>query len=214
MSFEKLTGESCSDIIFELPLPTTGIMALEKRMPLPNVDLAARDFGGNVMMHFLTQIHFRRHLREIRDWLYQPTATGEAQPANMTLEDVMRAVLRELPPQLCWDQPAADILDMRLRAQWSAALIHIYRPFVRHILDFNFNLAHGTRHPVDAAFDGCRIAGLPSIPEGATSADEIPASVLRYAFLAIQGLIQSTSSFQREDSKRCALTNIFGAAYA
>src|SRR5438105_10936511 len=67
-----------SDILAELPLPHSGLLAYEQDMPYPNVILLGGEdgegFSEAVLGSYQAQLYLRKHLNSIHKMFYAPSA--------------------------------------------------------------------------------------------------------------------------------------------
>ncbi|KAL7622774.1 hypothetical protein AAE478_006453 [Parahypoxylon ruwenzoriense] len=207
-----------SDILAELPLPQSGILLYEDRMPYPNSEYAVNQgFSGHIVTGYIAQLYLRKQLNQVHNLLYDP----EKQKKGITLDDPaieegikgiekMLGNSRHLwvPTSYLWsdeDPPANDILGARLRAKYWGSQVILYRPFLRAILE-----REPRPYPNQAGSPNNQPpAGLDEAPPNVDS------RILRYAGLAIYALIESTRAFHGiPNSQRIIITNVFGTAHA
>ncbi|KAJ9131258.1 Zn(2)-C6 fungal-type DNA-binding domain protein [Coniochaeta hoffmannii] len=190
-----------SDIIAELPLAQSGVLAWQERIPLPNQYLASRyGFNPRILSSFSAQVYIRKNLNEIHQKLYSPSREEVPQVAGLVTELLMVKYIEEaLEITKCFpqefqfglnDPPARDILSARICAKWWEAQVITTRPFIRHILHL--------RETLD--------------PQATKSA--IPTSVIQNAEKGVIALIQSTRAFHGLEPGRFVITNVFGTAHA
>ncbi|KAK0719508.1 hypothetical protein B0H67DRAFT_154506 [Lasiosphaeris hirsuta] len=207
-----------SDIIAELPLPQSHILAFEEIMPYPNVDLAKTlGFQEEVLQSYLAQLYLRKSLNQIHQMLYNPENPAlQAQsgtPAENIIEYIQTSLdMRFVPPGFKFehsDPPARDILAARLRAKYWGAQVITYRPFIRQILESNHkNMSVESSMPLSGEYRGDT-----AMPD-ARAADEIPPDMINNAVRGIRGLIESTRAFHAVEDRRFIITNVFGTAHA
>ena len=208
-----------SDIIAELPLPQSHILAYEEMMPYPNINLAEEQgFNGRVLRSYLAQLYLRKSLNQIHGMLYNPEkpqplhATAGAPGGNLI--DYIQSLIdkRFLPVEFAFketDSPADDILSARLRAKYWGAQVITYRPFVRQILELNFQKTVGNDSPMPPS-DFRSDVSVPVIgPDG-----DIPPGMIEYARKGVNALIESTRAFHGLREKRFIITNVFGTSHA
>ncbi|KAL2023110.1 hypothetical protein VTK56DRAFT_3716 [Thermocarpiscus australiensis] len=208
-----------SDIIAELPLPQSHILAYEDMMPYPNINLAREHgFEEPVLQSYLAQLYLRKRLNKIHGMLYNPEKPLQAFYGARcgVIEYIQNSLdMRFVPPQFKFsldDPPAKDILSARLRAKFWGAQVITYRPFVRQILEFNYSRANDTQMPVSGDFrSGITV---PVISPDAKSKHDIPREVVEYAAKGVKALIESTRAFHGLKEKRYIVTNVFGTAHA
>ncbi|KAI5860089.1 hypothetical protein GGS23DRAFT_614256 [Durotheca rogersii] len=207
-----------SDILAELPLPQSGILQYEDRMPYPNSEYAVNQgFQSHIVTGYIAQLYLRKQLNQVHNLLYDP----EKQRNGITLDDpaieqgikgieemLGNSRHRWVPASYTWDDhdpPASDILGARLRAKYWGSQVILYRPFLRAILERNLR-QHANQ------------AGSPNI-QAPLGLDDPPPNldgrILKYASLAISALIESTRAFHGiPNSQRIIITNVFGTAHA
>lgn len=205
-----------SDIIAELPLPQSHILAYEDIMPYPNIQVAkALGFDEHVLQSYLAQLYLRKTLNQIHGMLYNPEkplpldVTSGAANIIEYIQETMH--LRFVPPEFMFqptDPPASDILSARLRAKYWGAQVITYRPFVRQILEFNFQkTANDSPLPASDFRSGVVVPVIG--PD-----NDIPPQMIEYAVKGVGALIESTRAFHGLKEKRFIVTNIFGTAHA
>ncbi|KAI1381026.1 hypothetical protein F4677DRAFT_452605 [Hypoxylon crocopeplum] len=210
-----------SDILAELPLPQSGILQYEDRMPYPNSEYAVNQgFSEHVVTGYIAQLYLRKQLNQVHSLLYD----SEKQNKNkngITLDDpaigegikrieemLKNSRNRWVPLGYRWDDtdpPASDILGARLRAKYWGSQVILYRPFLRAILE---------REP----WPYSNQAGSPDNQQP-VEYDDVPPNVdrriARYAGMAVYALIESTRAFHGiPNSQRIIITNVFGTAHA
>ncbi|KAK0614037.1 hypothetical protein B0T14DRAFT_570023 [Immersiella caudata] len=210
-----------SDIIAELPLPQSHILAYEEMMPYPNINLARQlGFSDRVLRSYLAQLYLRKSLNVIHQMLYnpenpQPLQAQDGTPAGTIVEYIQKSLdIRFVPPEFKFklsDPPAQDILSARLRAKYWGANVITYRPFIRQILEHNHKTLLGPKagEPGDYR-DNLAQQGVedPLSPGGITQ------EVIDNAVRGIRALIESTRAFHGVPDKRFIITNVFGTAHA
>jgi hypothetical protein len=203
-------------------LPQSHILAFEDMMPYPNINLAQQlGFDGHVLRSYLAQLYLRKSLNQIHGMLYNPEnpiplQASSGQPGGNIIEYIQDSLdMRFVPPEFKFnhdDPPAKDLLSARLRAKYWGAQVITYRPFVRQILEFNYNKLMAGESPMVAGSGGIR-SGV-SVPAIAPDASDIPPQVIEYAAKGIHALIESTRAFHGVPDKRYIITNVFGTAHA
>ncbi|KAI1085180.1 hypothetical protein F5B20DRAFT_132713 [Whalleya microplaca] len=216
-----------SDIIAELPLPQSGILQYEDRMPYPNMEYAINQgFSDVIVSGYIAQLYLRKQLNQVHNLLYDPAKQRISR--NGMQDQVIEEGVKEIeamltnsrdkwvPPAYRWaehDPPANDILAARLRAKYWGSQVILYRPFLKVILE-NQSLP-GTMYrdpqppPHAWASMGLNVGNAMNLPPG------LDIRTLYYASLAITALIESTRAFHGMDSKqRIIITNVFGTAHA
>ena len=188
-----------SDIIAELPLPHSPILAYEEMMPYPSAHLAKHyGFSEYVLQSYLAQLYLRKKLNQIHQILYHPDEQIQLQVTDQTvamIEELEKSLDQKFIP---WkfkfhpnDRPANDILAARLRAKYWGAQVITYRPFIRMILESNFDAATGS-----------------------APAQDFSDVVIGYAGKGLRALIESTRAFHGLGEQRFIITNVFGTAHA
>ncbi|KAI1366164.1 hypothetical protein F5Y08DRAFT_144681 [Xylaria arbuscula] len=208
-----------SDILAELPLPQSGILAYESQMPYPNTEFAIEHgFPQYVTEGYLAQLYLRKQLNRVHNLLYDPTKDKPNSGHYQTMEhqiNEIQAVLKSarnmwVPPEYRWndnDPLPDDILAARLRAKYWGSQVILYRPFLRMILD-----GEAETPPAYQNDHGSPDAMTPS---GVKNAARHDARTTEYAGLAIHALIESTRAFHGiHREKRIIITNVFGTAHA
>jgi len=209
-----------SDIIAELPLPQSHILAFEEMMPYPNINLAKElGFDEYVLQSYLAQLYLRKSLNVIHQLLYnpenpRPLQAQDGTPTGRFIDSIQKSLdMRFVPPEFMFqhsDPPAEDLLAARLRAKYWGAHVITYRPFIRQILEHNYRLiSMGSPSSGPDAYRGeTRFQG-----DGA-DAGVISEEVIENAVKGIRALIESTRAFHRVPDKRFIITNVFGTAHA
>lgn len=199
-----------SDIIAELPLPQSHILAFEEIMPYPNINMATGlGFDEHVLRSYLAQLYLRKNLNQIHQTLYNPENPQplETHSAGGGIIEIIQNSLdmRFVPPEFKFlesDPPAKDILSARLRAKYWGARVITFRPFIRQILEHNFDKAMSTTSPMQGVSPAGRIQ------------DDFSDDVKAYAQKGIKALVESTRAFHGVEDKRFIITNVFGTAHA
>ncbi|KAI0016194.1 hypothetical protein F4780DRAFT_706188 [Xylariomycetidae sp. FL0641] len=216
-----------SDILAELPLPQSGILQYEDRMPYPSSMFASTHagFSEEVVSSYVAQLYLRKQLNKIHSYLYDQDNEIKKtnDEAGMTLEERIndiQGMLREarafwVPRSYSWadtDPPANEILAARLRAKYWGSQVILYRPFLRIILEREHAPPYMYRNavpPTDIWASLGMDGGRHNIPQ------YIDPRTIQYARLAIEALIESTRAFHGMDpSQRVIITNVFGTAHA
>ncbi|KAI6090560.1 hypothetical protein F4821DRAFT_267840 [Hypoxylon rubiginosum] len=210
-----------SDILAELPLPQSGILQYEDRMPYPNSEYAVNQgFSEHIVTGYIAQLYLRKQLNQVHTLLYDSekqnrdkhgiTLNDPALEAGIRgIEEMLRnSRNRWVPLSYQWDEndpPANDILGARLRAKYWGSQVILYRPFLRAILDRDPYPYHSqvTSPEAQRAID--MEEGLPGVDP----------KIIHYARLAIDALVESTRAFHGiPSSQRIIITNVFGTAHA
>ncbi|KAI8952561.1 hypothetical protein F4801DRAFT_599746 [Xylaria longipes] len=209
-----------SDILAELQLPQSGILAYESQMPYPNGVFAEKHgFSMDVVQSYVAQLYLRKQLNRVHNLLYNPNP--EHRRHYQTMDDEINEIQAVLggardtwvPPSFRWnddDPPPKDILAARLRAKYWGSQVILYRPFLKRILNAEAQtpLTYQNEHaPPDTTVP-------PSINE--KNSKEHNPRTIQNARLAIRALIESTRAFHGIDTgqHRIIITNIFGTAHA
>ncbi|KAI0012338.1 hypothetical protein F4779DRAFT_626040 [Xylariaceae sp. FL0662B] len=216
-----------SDIIAELPLPQSGILQYEDRMPYPNMEYAINQgFSQEVVTGYIAQLYLRKQLNQVHNLLYDPAKQRHSR--NALQDPVMEEGVKEIEAMLAnsrdtwvpegykWkndDPPADNILAARLRAKYWGSQVILYRPFLKQILEnmtLPVSLYRDPQPPPNTwAAMGLNVGNAMNIPSG------LDPRTLNYARLAINALIESTRAFHGIDkNQRIIITNVFGTAHA
>jgi hypothetical protein len=219
----RLTSDS--DILAELQLPQSGILAYESHMPYPNsVFAASHGFPGHVTEGYLAQLYLRKQLNKVHNLLYDPEKDkinlGHYQAMEDEINQIQTVLKRArhswVPPYYQWndDDPLpSDILSARLRAKYWGSQVILYRPFLRIILDGDaqpppmYSNEHTPPDMMVTMDTNQRNTKVRTV-------DPHPRTI-ENAGLAIHALIESTRAFHGMDStQRIIITNVFGTAHA
>jgi len=218
-----------SDIIAELPLPQSHILAFEEMMPYPNINLAKQlGFEDHILQSYLAQLYLRKSLNVIHQMLYnpenpQPLQAQDGTPAGTIVEYIQKSLdMRFVPPEFKFkhtDPPAPDILSARLRAKYWGAHVITYRPFIRQILEHNHKMLMGPKAAMESQIHTSgdyREAPThgPGRMDDPLSPGGINEEVVDNAAKGIRALIESTRAFHGVPDKRFIITNVFGTAHA
>ncbi|XXH03998.1 Autophagy protein 5 [Hypoxylon texense] len=210
-----------SDILAELPLPQSGILQYEDRMPYPNSEYAVNQgFSEHIVTGYIAQLYLRKQLNQVHTLLYDSEKQSRHRNGitldDPALEEGIRGIEemlrnsrnRWVPSSYQWDDndlPANDILGARLRAKYWGSQVILYRPFLRAILD---------REP----YPYSNQAGSPENQRAIDLEEGLPGvdpKIVHYARLAIDALVESTRAFHGiPSSQRIIITNVFGTAHA
>ncbi|KAI1178100.1 hypothetical protein F4777DRAFT_142652 [Nemania sp. FL0916] len=206
-----------SDILAELQLPQSGILAYESQMPWPNSIFAINQgVEPHVAQGYLAQLYLRKQLNRVHNLLYDPERVSgrDDQTINDEINEI-QAVLKSardtwVPRAYKWhdDDPLPqEILGARLRAKYWGSQVILYRPFLKKILDGDpqspaYFHDHGHETMTSRASNGKKTTDHDS-------------HTIKNAQIAIRALIESTRAFHGLDStKRIIITNVFGTAHA
>ncbi|KAI0845980.1 hypothetical protein F5Y00DRAFT_254929 [Daldinia vernicosa] len=210
-----------SDILAELPLPQSGILQYEDRMPYPNSEYAVNQgFSEHIVTGYIAQLYLRKQLNQVHTLLYDSDKQNKHKN-GITLDDPaieegikrIEEMLRNsrnrwVPNSYRWndnDPPASDILGARLRAKYWGSQVILYRPFLRAILEREPWPYHNQAGSPDAQ----------QTPEYAEVPQGVDSRIVKYASLAIYALVESTRAFHGiPSSQRIIITNVFGTAHA
>jgi hypothetical protein len=216
--------DSRSDIIAELPLPQSGILALEDLIPYPNQYLASQyGFDPRVLSSFSAQLYLRKNLNLVHQLLYDPSKSQQEPQGSLAsaefdiyshIEEALD--LRFVPPEFKFsmqDPPATDILSARLRAKYWGARMITFRPFIRQILHFNES-RNAVISPGPISGDFKSGIAVPTIGPDATSESDIDPIIIENAKKGVKALIESTKAFHGLGPQRFIITNVFGTAHA
>ena len=221
-----------SDILAELRLPSSGIVAIESMLPMVHSvsDAVEESYepiqqqeevtGDNTLLYYVAQTFLRRRLNQIHQELYGQECLKQsvAQVAAILAshEEVCSQWRDTLPPDLNWDDDdelPADILDARLRGKYWGARYLANRPFLDYAL-----------HIMPHVRDGMTIEDA---AKDAHNNSRVPAEILifkaihsmgeRAIWAATQRCIEcamhSTVAFDGVPD-RLVVTNIHGTAHA
>ncbi|KAI2640071.1 hypothetical protein GGS21DRAFT_504950 [Xylaria nigripes] len=211
-----------SDILAELQLPQSGILAYESQMPYPNTSFAVtHGFEQRVAEGYLAQLYLRKKLNMVHNLLYDPNKdevehryySAMEQEINEIQNHIKKAKNAWVPKDYYWDDDdetlPIDFLEARLRAKYWGSQVILYRPFVRLILnaDAQASRTYQNEHgPLDM---------INPTDMNEQNAKRHHSLAIKYAQLAIQALIKSTCAFHGLDrSRRIIVTNVFGTAHA
>ncbi|KAF2968363.1 hypothetical protein GQX73_g5190 [Xylaria multiplex] len=208
-----------SDILAELPLPQSGILAYESQMPYPNTEFAhAHGFPPYVTEGYLAQLYLRKQLNRVHNLLYDPTTMDSRHYQTMESKiNEIQSVLKSarntwVPSDYSWqdDDPLPDdILAARLRAKYWGSQVILYRPFLRMILDGE------AQPPSTYQNEHASPDTITSIGIDERSRKGHDPRTIGNARLAIDALIESTRAFHGiHKDKRIIITNVFGTAHA
>ncbi|KAI1128851.1 hypothetical protein F5Y10DRAFT_166593 [Nemania abortiva] len=201
-----------SDILAELPLPQSGILAYESQMPWPSSLFAiAQGVGQDVAQGYLAQLYLRKQLNRVHNLLYDPEReTADSRDYVNDEINAIQSVLKSarhqwVPHAYRWedgDPLPQEILGARLRAKYWGSQVILYRPFLRNVLD-----GEAQASPICS---NDHVA-----PERRGKIKDHDSRTIENARLAIRALIESTRAFHGLDkNQRIIITNIFGTAHA
>ncbi|PON23525.1 hypothetical protein TGAM01_v207759 [Trichoderma gamsii] len=207
-----------SDLIAELPLPPSGLLQYENDMPQPNMSLL-QGFDQRVVDSYPAQLYLRTHLNSIHRMFYSPDDSSKPEKLkNVRLVADGVSGMSWVPPSFRFnenDPPANDILSARLRAKYWGAQMITYRPFVRQILQWSYELKRHPESPHAGVLSEYRDGVIaPFIPPNVKKANDLDRALIELARKGIYALIESTRSFHGLGEKRPIITNVFGTAHA
>ncbi|KAI0976382.1 hypothetical protein F4678DRAFT_223723 [Xylaria arbuscula] len=189
-----------NDILAELPLPPSGILQYEDKMPYPDSKMMTdQGVDDSVITSCLAQLFLRKQLNKIYTIFYsQNRRENDYSTVEKVVEDIQTGLKASrsawVPPLYHWndgDPPTGDILAARLRAKYWDSQVILYRPFLENVL-------HQDQLQTPMGW---------ASPDGDIT--------LNNACLAIQALIESTRAFHRlEGKQRLIIANIFETAHS
>lgn len=215
-----------SDILAELNLHPSGLLAYEEAIPWPDANWVIKEFelSDAVVHSYLAQLYLRKRLNDIHGLLYDPAKQKAMMldvPEDKSIIDHIEQVLLHetswLHPSYQFspeDPPSKDILAARIRAKFWGAQNITYRPFIRQILYFSYNRRNIMQSPQAITGDISNDGSVPHINPTARTVTDIHPSILEYAKNGINALIKSTEAFHNLEDKRFIITNVFGTAHA
>ncbi|TFB04271.1 hypothetical protein CCMA1212_003803 [Trichoderma ghanense] len=207
-----------SDLIAELPLPPSGLLQYENDMPQPNMSLL-EGFDQRVVDSYPAQLYLRTHLNSIHRMFYSPDDPSKPEKLkNVRLVADGVSTMRWVPASFRFnetDPPATDILSARLRAKYWGAQMITYRPFVRQILQWSFEVKRHPSSPHVPVMSEYRDGIIaPYIRPDTKTSSQLDPGIIELARKGIVALIESTKSFHGLGEKRPIITNVFGTAHA
>ncbi|TKA83279.1 hypothetical protein B0A55_00792 [Friedmanniomyces simplex] len=153
-----------SDILAELPLPSSGIKEVEQMLLWPDKVPEDETYNGldtevskdkrdpNILMFYTSQMYLRTKLNQVHRELYGSDCLGKPleQVREMLVghENILGAWRKGLPPGLRWDDddpPPEDILSARLRAKYWGARYVVNRPFLDYALHIMPHVTDGEK---------------------------------------------------------------------
>jgi len=221
-----------SDIVAELPLPQSNILAYEDDVPYPNLDVA-KSFGydDKVLASYLAQLYLRKNLNAIHATIYNPSEKKKRASDLPTANDM--SYVQTALTKTTWapemfkfennDPPAQDLIHARLRAKYWGAKVISTRPFIKHIVETNHDraaratMATATESPATVTAGGEATSLTPGsvdTPGAAPGDSGFPREYVDWAREGIQALIESTRAFHNVPDRRFIITNPFGTAHA
>ncbi|KAL7945666.1 hypothetical protein V8C42DRAFT_353212 [Trichoderma barbatum] len=207
-----------SDLIAELPLPPSGLLQYENDMPQPNMSLL-QGFDQRVVDSYPAQLYLRTHLNSIHRMFYSPDDSSKPEGLkNVGLVAGGVSGMRWVPASFRFheaDPPASDILSARLRAKYWGAQMITYRPFVRQILQWSFEVKRHPSSPHIPVMSEYRDGIIaPYIRPDTKTPSQLDPSIIELARKGVVALIESTKAFHGLGEKRPIITNVFGTAHA
>ncbi|KAK0638903.1 hypothetical protein B0T16DRAFT_234526 [Cercophora newfieldiana] len=213
-----------SDIIAELPLPQSHILAYENAMPYPNTTLAKTcGFDERILQSYLAQLYLRKSLNVMHQTFYNPNPPIPTEPKRYPssmpalVEYVQRSLDQTFVPALfkfkLTDPPADEILHARLRAKFWGCNVITYRPYIQRIVEQNYmRMGSNTGEPQSDAY--LDLPALPGLEDDVLPPGGINDTLIANAYKGIRALVESTQAFHRVPDKRFIITNVFGTAHA
>ena len=219
-----------SDILAELPLPSSRILDVEQMLLMPHnvpedetydgLDASGLDEDNDILVFYTAQMYLRSKLNQVHRQLYGSDYLGKPLDQVRELlrghESLLSSWRKTLPKNLEWDDsdpPAKDILNARLRAKYWGARYVVNRPFLDYALHIMPHTSDGKKVR-DVARDGHNeprdeaeihlfeaIAGM--------SEQEIWTACRQ----CVGAAMQSTIAFDHVPN-RLIVTNIHGTAHA
>lgn len=187
-------------------------------MPQPNMSLL-QGFDQRVVDSYPAQLYLRTHLNSIHRMFYSPDDSSKPEKLkNVRLVADGVSGMSWVPPSFRFnenDPPANDILSARLRAKYWGAQMITYRPFVRQILQWSYELKRHPESPHAGVLSEYRDGVIaPFIPPNVKKPSDLDRALIELARKGIYALIESTRSFHGLGEKRPIITNVFGTAHA
>lgn len=224
-----------SDVLAELPLPSSGILAYEENIPwpfripnaedqynaLPRTGSSVDDLSSfKVLVFYTSQLWLRKRLNLIQKQLYGDSCLFQPAEQLRGILEEHQAILdswrKSLPELLQWsdhDPPANDILAARLRAKYYGAYFLANRPFLDYMLHVapNVNDVRDIRTMIAASGGPPRREAEMQLFEAIYAMP--PAYIRQAARRCIEAAIQSTRAFDGI-LHQLIVTNIHGTAHA
>ena len=208
-----------SDLIAEMPMPTSGLLSYEDDVPHPNMSLL-EGFDQRVLDSYPGQLYMRTHLNRIHRMFYSPEDRDKPETDKFSKVGLVSGAVSGMnwvAPSFAFkeeDLPADDILSVRLRAKYWGAQVITYRPFIREILQFSHSRKNHPSSPALQKPDFQEDIISSVIQASARTPNDINPQVIWLAQKGINALINSTSAFHRLGDERPIITNVFGTAHA
>lgn len=221
-----------SDILAELRLPGSGLLAMEDVLALPNQVVAEQDYTERpegqhhtvepVMDYYSCQMFLRRRLNQVHREMYGPDCLNQSLDEVQEMLKGHAAILDRwrdmLKVPLAWedgDPPATNILGARLRAKYWGARYVVNRPFLDFMIHFmphihtkaGLTLENVANDARGVPRDKADIHLFKAIEKMGNSA------IVHASRLCIQAAIQSTVALDNVPD-RLIVTNIHGTAHA
>ena len=220
-----------SDILAELPLPSSGIQTVEQKLLYPHqvnqdeayneLDASAnRDEDNNILLFYSAQMFLRRKLNQVHQEIYGDALHNRSlSQVRETLIDhqaILEQWRSQLPGTLQWndkDPPASDILNARLRAKYWGACYVFSRPFLDYALHImpHTEAGRSVRDVARDANNNTRDEAELHIFEAITGMPQ--SEIFRAATRCVAAAMQSTVAFDGVPD-RLITTNIHGTAHA
>ena len=220
-----------SDILAELPLPSSGIQRVEQNLLYPHqvnqdeayneLDASAtRDENNNILLFYSAQMFLRRKLNQVHQEIYGDALHNRSlSQVRETLIDhqaILEQWRSQLPDAVQWDDkdpPAPDILNARLRAKYWGACYVFSRPFLDfalHIMPYT-EVGRSVRDVARDANNNVRDEAELHIFEAITGMER--GDIFQAARRCVAAAMQSTVAFDGVPD-RLITTNIHGTAHA
>jgi hypothetical protein len=219
---------SYSDILAELPVPQSQILAYEHHMPFPNAQMMAEGgYSLEVVQSYHAQLYLRKQLNRIHTLFYNPGASlsddKDTDEPCSTMEEVLNKIQSRLkdarhmwvPIGYMWkdaERPATNLLAARLRAKYYGSQVIAYRPYLGMILNSDDvpEKMFSTPAPPREQW-----AQLGYDLDHTVLPDNMDPRIVLNARMAIEALIESTRAFHGLPiDERYIVTNIFGTVHA
>ncbi|KAK4556162.1 hypothetical protein LTR86_006859 [Recurvomyces mirabilis] len=220
-----------SDILAELPLPSSSIQSVEDMLLLPHKVPEDETYGGldpeaddgdydGIIIFYTAQMYLRRKLNEVHRQIYGSDCldkSGAQVCDTLRGHDSLLGLWRgSLPPALRWndeDKPAENILAARLRAKYWGALYVVNRPFLDyalHIMPYVKDGMEVRKIAKDVNNNPRHLAEIHLFEAIASMPDE---EIWQACKRCIDAAMQSTVALDKVPN-RLVVTNIHGTAHA
>ncbi|KAK0850701.1 hypothetical protein LTR91_012315 [Friedmanniomyces endolithicus] len=221
-----------SDILAELPLPSSRIQDVENMLLYPNKVTEDETYSGldgtvgnhqqddTILMFYSAQMFLRTRLNKVHRELYGSEclemSLGEVREVLKSHESILGQWRDGLPPELKWDdddEPPKDILSARLRAKYWGARYVVNRPFLDYALHIMPHVKDGkkVRAVAKDVHNNPRDDAEMHIFEAITTMSE--GDVIQACHRCIGAAMQSTVALDGVPD-RLIVTNIHGTAHA